>query len=302
MGSIDDLPPQNPAQWIQDKAEAAFEAALRSNGQIFDHQQRDRRDYGTDYQLELIDRGQRTNLRVHVQLKGTDCEPNADGSISISVPRTNLNYLINQPASVYVCYSIRGKRLLVRDAIDVFRIYEDERSNGYDWKSQDWITVRFSEPFDKKFQNRLHRLAVASGRAGRSTRIAWSVTPHEQIKSLAIHPAQSVHVPMDKARALALLEQLYKVGNDEAISSSFEQFHAVTDEARALDLLYMAEINLGLNEKPFDPARVRAAIKISKRESLSGRVLLLVRYSTAWEMLGWHSAITRGQPYSTRRL
>ncbi len=41
MSGLNDFPPQNPVQHIQDEAEAAFEAALRTEA-LFDWQQRDR--------------------------------------------------------------------------------------------------------------------------------------------------------------------------------------------------------------------------------------------------------------------
>jgi hypothetical protein len=47
-----------------------------------------------------------TNVRVHVQLKGTERELNADGSLSVEVRRTNLNYLLMQGYSCYACYHV----------------------------------------------------------------------------------------------------------------------------------------------------------------------------------------------------
>src|SRR5437762_2146527 len=62
-------------------------------------------DYGTDLVAEVLREQRATNLRAHIQVKSTDSpEQNADGSVSISVESSNLNYLLNQPSSLYVLY------------------------------------------------------------------------------------------------------------------------------------------------------------------------------------------------------
>jgi tetratricopeptide (TPR) repeat protein len=260
MGNIDDLPPQNPVLRIEEGAEVAFEEALRC-GQLFTFQHRDRRDYGTDYQLELVNKGQRTNLRVHVQLKGTESQPNGDGSVSISILRSNLNYLLTQPSSIYACFNLTDNRLLVRTAEDVLRMYERNSDGGPSWMSQQHVTVRFSETFDLKFQQRLFTSVLENGRGARNRRIAWSVTPPEKIGTLVKSPQSPIPVPLEPPEARILLQHLYKNADDEAISASFEQFREVLDTDRdALDLIYMAEINLGLNKKPFHQDRVLLGI------------------------------------------
>jgi hypothetical protein len=65
-------------------------------------QRADRKDYGTDCEVEVVEQGQATNVWVHVQLKGTERVLNADGSLSIEVSRSNLNYLPMDLHSFYV--------------------------------------------------------------------------------------------------------------------------------------------------------------------------------------------------------
>lgn len=298
MGDLDDFPPQNPVQHIEDNAEAAFEAALRL-GSLFAWQQRDRRDFGTDYQLEVLDRGQRTNFRVHVQLKGTDAVPNADGSFSISVPRTNLNYLLTHPSSIYVCYSLRTKQLLVRTADDVFRLYEANKMGERIWTEQSWITVRFLAPFDQSFQQRLQRLVLSTGKAERNRRLEWRAAPPGKIKHLTTHNYRPIPVPLERPEALCLLERLYQqLADDITISSSFDQFHAVlSDNEGALSWLYMAEINLGMNGYQPNRERIKAAIQhledaMSRRRITKGSGHYAV--GNAWQALGdYEKAITQ---------
>src|SRR3546814_20944636 len=86
-------------------------------------QRSDRKDYGTDCEIEVVDQGQSTNVRVHVQLKGTERSLNADGSLSIEVSRLNLNYLLMPPHRFYVAYHIPTLSMSVCSADAVIREY-----------------------------------------------------------------------------------------------------------------------------------------------------------------------------------
>lgn len=105
MDYLDDLPNRHRNHVTESKAEAAFQALL-SNSEEFVLQASDRKDYGTDCQIEVINRESATNVRIHVQLKGTERDENADGSVSIEIWRSNLNYLLMQPHSFFACYHI----------------------------------------------------------------------------------------------------------------------------------------------------------------------------------------------------
>ena len=93
MSHFDDLPQRDGTHELEEAAIVAFQTKLAESG-VFILQGADRKDYGTDCQIEVIADGQATNVRVHVQLKGTQRALNADGSLSVEVRRTNLNYLL----------------------------------------------------------------------------------------------------------------------------------------------------------------------------------------------------------------
>jgi hypothetical protein len=82
--SLDDFPIWDKNSELATLTEVAFEHAVAQAGS-FVVQQRDRRDYGTDFQLATKQSSGPTNYRVHIQLKGTDKPVNKDGSISMSV-------------------------------------------------------------------------------------------------------------------------------------------------------------------------------------------------------------------------
>jgi tetratricopeptide (TPR) repeat protein len=257
MGTLDDLPKRPGTHDTGVAAETAFAAAVEA-GRLFLIQQRDRHDYGTDLVLEAHSGGAMTNLRVHVQLKGTEAAAGADGFVSVQVARTNLNYLLAQPHSVYVCFHIPTRRLLVRSASDVYRDYEHR---GGDWGRQADVTVRFADPFDEGYQRRLHARVLASGRAARDRRLDWAATPPERMPTKVQAAVPAVEVPGEAAAAAAALAHLYEAGHDRVISNAFDQFAAVLgDVPGGMDPAYMAEINLGITGEPFDEARVRRGI------------------------------------------
>ncbi|QDV73852.1 TPR repeat-containing protein YrrB [Botrimarina mediterranea] len=200
-----------------------------------------------------------TNSRVHVQLKGTNKKANLDGSISISVPRTNLNYLLNQPHSIYVCYHAPTGRLLARTTMDVFR--EAEHA-GVEWRTQDSLTVRFYAPFDADFQSSLHAQTLAGVSANRDERLAWAATPSERFPEAVVIGVMPISVPESRKEAFAVLKGLYDKGQDAVISKSFEQLRAcLGPDEPGLVFAYLAEINLGMRGSHFNRDRVLAGIQ-----------------------------------------
>ena len=93
MSQLDDLPKRDLRHRIEEQSKTAFRTAITECGE-FVIQSEDDHDYGTDLVIEAVDDAVMTNVRVHVQLKGTGCEPHGDASISVSIRRRNLNYLV----------------------------------------------------------------------------------------------------------------------------------------------------------------------------------------------------------------
>lgn len=286
MNPLDDLPQRDSAHDTAEVAETAFRAAIDSC-KLFVVQREDRNDYGTDVQIEARDGKAVTNIRAHVQLKGTESAMKANGSVSVPVARANLNYLLAQADSLYVCYHLPSGRLLARYADDVYREYEHRDEN---WTSQDSVTVSLTEQYDQEFQRRLNARLLAAGKSSRDRRLQWVATPPEHIASLVQHATAIIEVPADPVRARRMLTELYNAGNDAAISSSFARFAAVLDSLPgAMDLAFMAEINLGINGSLFDRDRVRQAIEVLRAAAKRGAVhpgSLLYCRGNAWLALG----------------
>ena len=109
-----------------------------------------------------------TNVRVHVQVKGTERELKADGSIIIEISRANLIYLLAQSYSLYVCYHVPSDSLRVNFAENVLRQYEHERKN---WTEQRTLTIDFTEMLTVERLKALAALVRSSSVSSRDRRI-----------------------------------------------------------------------------------------------------------------------------------
>jgi len=257
MSHFDELPRRDRNHEIEDEAIAAFQMRLTESG-AFILQAPDRKDYGTDCQIEVVADGQATNARVHVQLKGTESAVNNDGSLSVEVRRTNLNYLLMQPYSVYVAYHAPTGSLRIRTAESVAHQYEH---GGTNWTDQRSLTVSFVEELTVERLGRLADLARSGAKSSRDRRVDQVGAAAADLSSRVLRSPPDVHVSEEPALARKLLVQLYEKNADEAISAGFAKFAAVlgagSDE---MGICYMSEINLGMDGMSRHPERIEEAI------------------------------------------
>jgi len=243
MDHLDDLPKRHRNHATESKAEAAFQNLL-SNSEDFVLQASDRKDYGTDCQIEVVDRESATNVRIHVQLKGTEGNANADRSVSVEIRRSNLNYLLMQPHSFFACYHIPTDTLRFCSADAVIRRYEH---SGQNWTQQQTLTVTFSEFLTDARLKSLAALARSGAASLRDTRVAQTTARPEDLPGIVKTARPDLHVPEDEVQAAAMLSSLYDSGADDMISAAFEKFASVLPRDHdAMIFCYMAEINLGM--------------------------------------------------------
>lgn len=265
--SLDDLPTRHNNDAIEDAADDAFRGAIRQEG-YFHVQRLDRHDYGSDGQIEALDDGSPTNFRVHVQLKGTSKATNKDGSVSVEVERTNLNYLLGPFSSLYVCYHLPSRRLLVRDADDV---HVQHSHAGYG--SHGNVTVRFTDAFDAGYQARVHRYVVAAARSKRDERLRWATATPSSMQLMIRDAPMSLDVPSQPSQAASLLERLYAAGRDDAISAHYAEFGAVLEgDAFNLLTLHMADVNRALNGAPIPVERLETAVARFREAEKAGGI------------------------------
>lgn len=246
MDHLNEFPKRDKNHTIESRAEASFRSLLARSNDFF-LQVSDHKDYGTDCQIEAVDHGHVTNVRLHVQLKGTERALNSDGSISVEIYRSNLNYLLMHRYSFYVCYHLPTDSLWICTADSVLRQYEHDKRN---WSEQETLTVRFVEPLTEERLKVLAALAKLDAISSRGKRVGQLTARAEDVSSIVRNALPDLHIPEDGRLALDLLAKLYDSGADELISATFEKFASVLGPAHpAMGLCYMAEINLGMAGK-----------------------------------------------------
>lgn len=266
MNCLDDLPKRDQNHVHDTMAKTAFEAFIASSGVVL-KQSSDDNDYGTDYQLEIMHDGMATNVRLQVQLKGTAAGFNTDGSVSISVKRSNLNYLLMSPGSLYVCLHIPTNTLKVTSAQSVLTRYQNM---GPSWQSQKSVTVNFAEDLTIQHLIKITSLARLSALDARNRRVAHRKMNENDMVDHVRELLTVYEVADDTASAVHQLINLYKSNQTEVISAAYERFKTVLDEEHpAMMFCYMAEIDLASANKIFDRQRVELGILKLKAYSLA---------------------------------
>lgn len=268
MSHYDDFPRRDRSHEIEEEAIIAFQRRL-SESRSFILQGADRKDYGTDCQIEVINDGRATNVRLHVQVKGTERALNADGSLSVEVRRTNLNYLLMQEYSFYACYHVPTGSLRICPVDSVLRQYEH---SGKTWADQQSLTVSFVEELTVRRLVQLAALAQSEARSSRDRRIEQSGANPVELPRQVLRATPDIHVPEDPNRAGQILKQLYEQGADEVISAGFDKFRAALGATSdAMGPCYMSEINLGMASMGQHPRRIEEAIDYFRSKLDSGR-------------------------------
>src|SRR5665647_1492852 len=98
------LPKRNATHIQEDRSRNAFCNILPNH--LFVSRNQFESDYGTDIIIELVTlSGHVTNYQCQIQLKSQkNGKFRMDGSYSYPVPVKTINYLINQPNSLFVVY------------------------------------------------------------------------------------------------------------------------------------------------------------------------------------------------------
>jgi len=268
MDYLNDLPKRHENHATESKADAVFQNLL-SNSKEFVLHASDRKDYGTDCQIEVIDRDSATNVRLHVQLKGTEKALNADGSVSVQIRQSNLNYLLMQPLSFFVCYHAPTDTLRFCSADAVIRRYEH---SGQNWSQQQMLTVTFLEILTDARLKSLAALARSGALSSRNTRVTQTTAHPKDLPGIVKAALPDLHVPDDEAQAAAMLFNLYDSGADGMISTAFEKFTAILRRDHdAMIFCYMAEINLGMAGRSGNAERIEDGISYLASKIDTGR-------------------------------
>lgn len=155
------LPISDEKAELQRESIKALQALLKGQDDLIFRDERIE-DYGVDGSFELKLARRMTNFRGQVQLKAAGrLTPLADVSISHSVRVTNLNYLLNGTAPIYLLYDRAKDEFWFAWAQDESRRLNQENP---DWRQQEWIALNFTGRFTLASLSGIHARILKEGR------------------------------------------------------------------------------------------------------------------------------------------
>lgn len=160
-------------------------------------------DAGVDASLELLNPNGYTNLRSQIQLKATDNQKaNTDGSISLQVAVSNINYLLNGLSPLYILY------VASRNEFRFLWAHEERRrldQTNVKWMSQQNVTLRFKDTLTVHELDKIYGRILLEGRLHRkikdnlaSASFAEDIAIHINPETLAITDSDQVFTELEK--------------------------------------------------------------------------------------------------------
>ncbi|WP_437982055.1 DUF4365 domain-containing protein [Sorangium sp. So ce117] len=139
------LPKADSKSVLQRRSLQALAAALSPDEFVLRDERID--DFGVDVTLEVLSNSRATNCRSQVQVKArSGLEPNRDGSFSVPIETSNLNYILNGSCPIYILY-----RPETGDLFFAFAMDEQVRISSLDesWRAKNSVTIRFHTNIDE---------------------------------------------------------------------------------------------------------------------------------------------------------
>lgn len=254
IGGLGPLPKTDRNAELQRLSFKALQAVLPADRFVF----RDERaeDAGVDASVELLASSGgvsgSTNLRAQVQLKGTDsAEVNADGSISLQIKVSNLNYLLNGPSPLFVVY------VAPRDELRFAWAYDERRrldASNPEWMRQGSVTIRFVDRLTTEALEGIYERIMREGRMHRRVHDTLANASLSEQVVIGIDPETLATTGPEEAARLLLRSGLTLVSAGLAV--------AVLDHARLLDRTTARAPRLQLVQAyaEFNRARYQAAL------------------------------------------
>jgi hypothetical protein len=261
------LPKADRNAQLEELSFRAFQNALPIEKFTF-RDERDK-DKGVDGSIEVIVESGHTNLRAQVQLKGTDVEDvNSDGSVSVQVTISSLNYLLYGPSPLYILYVAPRNELRFLWARE-----EARRLNRIkpDWMNQETVTVRFHDLLTPDALIHIHecirreaqlnrRIQDMLGRASTNEQVTTSINPAtlentdpEEVKQLLLASGTTIVASGYASRVRSLVAALNPADSRMPRIQLICAYAEYTLGRFIAALGYLAEASLCLNElSPID--------------------------------------------------
>ena len=169
--SLGPLPTADQKGTLERQSLSALRARLPPDRFLIRDEQVD--DYGVDLSIEVLVAGKATNCRAQVQVKArSGLRANMDGSFSVSVDVSNINYLMNGPCPVYVLYRPESNSVLFTFAQDEFRRLREENPA---WADRSTFTIRFGTELNEHHHNAFAERVLTEAQRHRELRDAVAV-------------------------------------------------------------------------------------------------------------------------------
>jgi len=148
------------------------------------------RDKGLDFQIEIKKSSKYTNFRFAVQLKSTKQKhPNIDGSISVQIQTSNINYLLNLGMpSFYVLYDSNTNTFYYENLLSFL---ENLNRNSTPLESQESHVIRFNKLLVPDGIEEMYNVALKRGIFQRN------INEKIALHSTAINPGDKITFDKD---------------------------------------------------------------------------------------------------------
>ena len=178
--SLNNLPGVSKAAGLEERSIKAFQARLSE--ERFGIRDQSKSDFGVDLTLEARFNGKATNYQANVQLKGrSSLRALKDGSYSVPIKISNINYLLSGAFALYVLYieQENGARNELR-FVFVWELFNLLQVAKPDWqKKSGTINIRFINVLDSTSIEEAWKKIIQHGISGRTIkeRVYSSNTP-----------------------------------------------------------------------------------------------------------------------------
>jgi hypothetical protein len=129
--------------------------------------QSETKDKGVDYTIEIKHNQRHTNFRFSIQLKATNTKRlNVDGSISLQIHTSNINYLLNgSGVAYYVLFNKRQNKFLFKD---ISQFVKELHEKDPEWMKQGSHVLRFNKELTETSIKSIYQESLQRGRLQRT--------------------------------------------------------------------------------------------------------------------------------------
>jgi len=180
------------------------------------------REKGIDFQVEIKHKNRFTNFHFAIQLKATDSkDANKDGSISLQLDTSNINYLLNNSMpAFYVLYFKETNTFYYENINDFAQSLNTKDAN---WNSQPSHVLRFSKLLNEDVISEIFQLTLKKGKFQR--------TLNEKVitQSIAVNKGDKIVIDAD-----------FNITDDKEIRKLIEGIGLeIINEGKWKDIIYV---------------------------------------------------------------